>query len=72
MRIAVINGSPRTKGSNSGYIIRELIRRVDTQDIITFKFNKPELQAGDIEKIAECRVLIFAFPLYVDGIRRTL
>lgn len=37
-------------------------------DCSTFHFSKPQLSQEDLEQAAACDTLVFAFPLYVDGI----
>lgn len=70
MKIALINGSPRGKGNTSGYILQELktFLQKDNNEIFEHHFKKPELSKDEMEQLAEYSVLVFAFPLYVDGI----
>jgi len=70
MKIAFINGSPKFKESASGYILEELkaLLGKGSNMISEYCFNKPKLSIEDIEQLKECNILVFAFPLYVDGI----
>jgi len=69
MRIALINGSPKTKNSTSGYILQVLKGLLpDEHEITEYSFRTPEVSKSDLEQIAVSNVLVFSFPLYVDGI----
>lgn len=70
MKIALINGSPKSKDSASGCILEELKAFLDngSNTVSEFHFMKQQLTAEDMELLAEHQVLVFAFPLYVDGI----
>lgn len=70
MNIALINGSPKVKDSASGCILQELkpFLERDSNTIYEYSFRKPDLGTIDINHISECNALVFAFPLYVDGI----
>ena len=69
-KIAFINGSPKVKDSASGCILQELksFLEHDSTIIYEYYFRKPQLSVKEMEQLAECDVLVFAFPLYVDGI----
>lgn len=70
MKIALINGSPKAKDSASGYLLQELksFLEQDNNLISEYHFRKPQLTMEEMVQLAECNALIFAFPLYVDGI----
>src|SRR5659263_462199 len=69
MKIALINGSPKVKNSASEFILTSVKSLLPADSVFKeFKFNRPILNEIDLEKIADTDVLIFAFPLYVDGI----
>lgn len=70
MRIAFINGSPKSKDTASGNILKGLKALLENDDnvITELSFRKPQLEIQEMEQLAECKVLVFAFPLYVDGI----
>lgn len=69
MKIAMINGSPKSKNSASGELLRELMACLTTD--VTFKefcFNTPKIGNEIIDELNLCDVFVFAYPLYVDGI----
>ncbi|MEW9096463.1 MAG: hypothetical protein AB2417_15400 [Clostridiaceae bacterium] len=70
MKIAFINGSPKIKDSASGCILQELkaFLEQDSNIISEYCFRKPQLSIKEMEQLTEYNVLVFAFPLYVDGI----
>lgn len=70
MKIALINGSPKIRESASACILNELKASLDNTNHIfcEYSFRKRELNSNEIESLVECNVLVFAFPLYVDGI----
>jgi multimeric flavodoxin WrbA len=69
MKIALINGSPKAKNSTSGYILQTLKPLLPNEhEIIECYFRIPHISNHDLEQIAECDILVFAFPLYVDGL----
>lgn len=70
MKIALINGSPKISGSASGSILQYLrsFLEAETNAIYDCHFKGPVVSAEDVAALSECNVLIFAFPLYVDGI----
>lgn len=69
MKIALINGSPKVKNSASECVLQALKSILpDDHEIIEFQFRVPKPSNLDLAQIAECNVLVFAFPLYVDGL----
>ncbi len=70
MKIALINGSPKSHGSASGCILHELKAFLDNANnmICEYSFRNPQLSSEEIKNLTECNALVFAFPLYVDGI----
>lgn len=69
MKIALINGSPKPKDSASGILLSELEKcKIQGAVFSHFAVNKPCVGKEIIEKIIQHDVLVFAFPLYVDGI----
>lgn len=70
MKIALINGSPKVKYSASGCILDELkaFLKDDNNTISEYCFRKSQLSKKEMEELVECNVLVFAFPIYVDGI----
>jgi len=69
MNIALINGSPKFKNSASGNILDSLKPKLQDKNIIEeYLFRSTEISNADLEQIAKCNIIVFAFPLYVDGI----
>lgn len=68
MKITIINGSPKAKESNSEILINALVSFFDENDIAVFRIQKAELTEPQFDRIQKSDALIFAFPLYVDGI----
>lgn len=70
MKIAFINGSPKMKDSASGCFLRELKAFLENESLIIseYHFCKPQLTAEQMKNLSECNILVFSFPLYVDGI----
>ncbi|MDF2533824.1 MAG: hypothetical protein K0Q65_3405 [Clostridia bacterium] len=69
MKIALINGSPKAKNSTSGYVLQTLKPLLPNEhEMIEYYFRMPHISNRDLEQIAECDILVFAFPLYVDGL----
>lgn len=70
MKISLINGSPKFKNSASGCLLQELkpFLEHDNNLISEYHFREPQLNTGEMEQLAQCDVLVFAFPIYVDGI----
>lgn len=69
MKIALISGSPKNI-SASNFILKELriLLEKDSNIITEYHFRKSHIDRNDMEKIIECDVLVFVFPLYVDAI----
>lgn len=70
MKIALINGSPKLKQSASNYILQDLKKLLDSENntIIECHFSKPQIETRHFEELTDCDAIVFAFPLYVDGI----
>lgn len=69
MNIVLINGSPKTSNNNSAYFLSELKKLIETNNKIEeFKISKNSNYTEVLESIRNCDKLIFAFPLYVDGL----
>ena len=69
MKICMISGSLRKKGSNSMYILSQLKEMFDGKNTITlFSSDTFVKKEHDIADAFDCDALIIAFPLYVDGI----
>lgn len=69
MQIALINGSPKVKDSNSGRALKDLKGFIsDTSIISEYSFRKVSLTEKEISELGDFDALVFAFPLYVDAI----
>lgn len=69
MKIAFINGSPKVKDSASGLILEDLKKFInDPSRISEYYFRKTFISEDEMNSLSECDALVFAFPLYVDGI----
>lgn len=69
MKIAMINGSPKSKSSASGELLKELQNCITNGAVIKeFCFRKPVVEVAVISELQGCDVWVFAFPLYVDGV----
>lgn len=69
MKIALINGSPKFKHSASGIILNSIKPKLQGNNIIEeYNFRTTEINNDDLEQISKCNVILFTFPLYVDGI----
>jgi hypothetical protein len=76
MKIALINGSPKVKYSASELILNELKNFFNNSEnevnkklsICEYSFRSTKLDNNVVEEIINSNVLVFAFPLYVDGV----
>lgn len=69
MKIALINGSPKFKRSASGIILNSIKAKLQDDNIIEdYSFRTNEINNDDLEQISKSNVILFIFPLYVDGI----
>jgi hypothetical protein len=66
LSIALINGSPKAKDSASGCLLEEMKGLLKESMITEYRFQKPGLL--NPKEVLEHDVLVFSFPLYVDGI----
>ena len=69
MNITFINGSPKKTGSTSGVLLSELRTYLDGNSLVEASFyaaSRPEQFLT--EKFGKPDALVFAFPLYVDGV----
>lgn len=68
MKIALINGSPRPRKSNSAALLGMLESLISTEhEIIHYDTKKPLLNE-QYSELCQVDALVFAFPLYVDAI----
>ena len=69
MKIALINGSPKPKGSTSAAILKDLKMLLPSDATIDmYYFNKDTLSKETITQLNQYDSLVFAFPLYIDGL----
>lgn len=69
MKIALISASPKRKGSASQCILQDLRACLgDTHTVEEYAVLSPNPPRETLEAIAGCNALVFAFPLYVDGV----
>ncbi len=69
MKIALINASPKAKGSTSGTLLEDLKNRIGQRAEITEPVcHGASLPKGTPEALQSADAWVFAFPLYVDGI----
>ncbi len=69
MKITLINGSPKRRDSASGVILSQLKGYMKSDaSLCELHFFTPHPQPEQLQAAADSDVLIFAFPLYVDGI----
>lgn len=69
MRIAMINGSPKGKNSASRVLLQDLKSCLtENVEIKEFNFSKFQIDERVISELYDCDALVFAYPLYVDGI----
>lgn len=68
MKIALINGSPKSKDSASEIILNALRERIsEAAEIVSCSAVKQNSQEF-MQTVQGCSALVFAFPLYVDGL----
>lgn len=71
MNIALINGSPKPKktDSASGELLKHLKSMFPPQHKVKdFTFNKSTITEAEIKELHDFPVWVFAFPLYIDSI----
>lgn len=69
MKLMLINGSPKVSGSASAAILNELNSYMEGYTVSQCAFHgNSRLTPALLEELIEQDVLVFAFPLYVDGI----
>lgn len=68
MNIVLVNGSPKFKNSVSGKILNSLKPCLQNNIIEEYVFRTNEVKIDDLKHLANCNAVVFAFPLYVDGI----
>ncbi|MFU7516038.1 hypothetical protein [Clostridium sp. HCS.1] len=74
MRISLINGSPKVKDSASEIILNELKnylnnnKSIKNLSISEYYFRNNKVDNDIIEEVIKSDILVFSFPLYVDGV----
>lgn len=69
MKIAIINGSPKVRNSASGLLLDKLKENLVGQaDLHEVAIHQDCISQDDIDILTKMDVLVFSFPLYVDGI----
>lgn len=69
MRVALINGSPKATGSASNALLVFLSGLLGGEvGVVKLHLKSPTINEKDLNLIGECDVLVWAFPLYVDGV----
>ncbi len=66
LRIALINGSPKAKDSASGCLLKEIQEQLKECELQEYTLRTPEPK--NLEELINHDVLVFCFPLYVDGV----
>ncbi|MDV4152614.1 hypothetical protein R0131_17440 [Clostridium sp. AL.422] len=74
MKISLINGSPKVKDSASEIILKELKNYLNNNElsknlsISEYHFRNNKFDNYIIQEVIKSDVLVFSFPLYVDGV----
>lgn len=68
MKIALMNGSPKTSKNNSQYFADELEGLLSSAEIVHIRINRSHINEQDRESLAGCDALVLCFPLYADAI----
>ncbi|UQZ32992.1 hypothetical protein C2I18_05085 [Paenibacillus sp. PK3_47] len=69
MRIALVNGSPKGKSSNSGVLLEKLKPLIsEGNELSPYRVNVKPLKPEQYRELNEADVLVLAFPLYFDAV----
>lgn len=69
MRIALINGSPKVKGSSSGTLLEDLKNFLSGKsEVAKTAMHSPAVSEEMIKELSNADAWVFAYPLYVDCI----
>ncbi len=68
MKITVINGSPKAKGSVSDVLIEGLLPKLSGQETQVLKIKNKTVSAAQLDTICQSDVLLLVFPLYADSL----
>ncbi len=67
-KVGLINGSPKNAESVSGYLLTDIKDFIRDAEFHEYSMYKTKIDNETMEELLEQEVLIFSFPLYVDGI----
>lgn len=68
MKIALINGSPKTTHSSSALLLEDLKKHLGCKmEFVELGFHTTAISDDAIEELAKADVWVFAYPLYTDG-----
>lgn len=67
-KVALICASPKSKltESASSTLLTMLEAHLPSQKVVRLNWSQNSIPEADLHQIAECQVLVFSFPLYVD------
>lgn len=68
MKIALINGSPKFRNSASEIALNMMKEYLPAEQFEEYVFNKSQIEEEQLISVLQNDSLLFAFPLYVDGI----
>lgn len=69
IKVSLISGSPKPLSSSSEALMESLKPKLSSHFHININnFNKPNIPEESMESIIDSDILVFSFPLYVDGI----
>lgn len=69
MKVVMINGSPKAKNGNSGYLLELLRRRLPAGwEYNEYQVIKSKDYDAALAQALYCDLLVFSFPLYVDSL----
>lgn len=69
MKIAIINGSPKAKGSTSSFLIKKMEPMISSENtLVHYNISKKPLTEEQYKELCQMDTLLFAFPLYIDAI----
>lgn len=69
MKIALINGSPKGRSSNSGLLLDRLKPLItEGNEITSYRVNVKQLKVEQFQEINEADAIVMAFPVYFDAI----
>ena len=68
MKAALINGSPKGKASISERLLQAMRERLGGEQEYVFLQVNASDQTQAFDNLKDCNALVFAFPLYIDGI----